>query len=235
MNPAFIQKGIKPSGLGWGVTDDTEKLLMAPDIVFKWCDVEIAYQDRPLEVAPRGEPGPRFGDEIQLVAIFRVLGPVRYIAPGRHVEVVQFDRSRIRFQFDREVSAIAAATPVGCEIQHFQRQPRQDRDAVVALHAAKRDVAVAERGRPFARKRSSGTLRIFLQADHVRIERGDQVVQQPHPQAERIDVPGSDLRSFTSTAVSSDDAGPHRADARDGAHKQIAALHGGEHSPGVPV
>ena len=79
---------------------------------------------------------------------FRVGFRIRHIAAGRHIEIVQLDPAR---QLDNRVAAVGARAPRPRR-RRREGQPRQDRDAVIALHAVHEHVAVAERREMLARK-----------------------------------------------------------------------------------
>ena len=79
------------------------------------------------------------------------------------------------------------------DAEALERQPREHGDAVIALLAVERDVLVAE---PLEALERKGVVRAlgFLQAEHVRPRRLDELRHQIDAQPHRIDVPGGDLR-----------------------------------------
>ena len=116
---------------------------MAPDVVLQGRDVQVAHQHA-APGRPGREPGRGLVHEGQLVGEFRVDFGVRHVATGGHVEVVQLDqlvRAR-HVQVDGQVPAVAFSAPIRrCGVDPHG-VAGQDRDAVVALHAAPGDVGV---------------------------------------------------------------------------------------------
>ena len=124
---------------------------MAPDVVLERRDVEVADDDgaaRRLVLVP--EPGRHLVDEGELVGELVVDRRVRLVAAGGDVEIVDLQALRLAAERRLEVARIA----LGAEIARARgddRQPRDDRDAVIALLAVERDMRIAERRRNSAR------------------------------------------------------------------------------------
>jgi hypothetical protein len=70
-----------------------------------------------------------------------------------------------------------------------ERLARQDRDAVVALHAVHQHVAVAERLERLAREQLVRRLGL-LQAQHIGLRLLEQTPDEADAQPHRVDVPG---------------------------------------------
>jgi hypothetical protein len=106
-------------------------------------------------------------DEVELVTEFLVDRPVRLVAAGGYVEIVQADLLGRFFKDDREMAGIADAAIVAPVCQLMQRQAGDGGDAVIALLAMDGDVFVTQRLQRRKREEIVGNLG-FLQADDIR-------------------------------------------------------------------
>src|SRR5262249_22647366 len=94
-------------------------------------------------------------------------------------------------QHHREMTTVALAAE---RMRHgrLERQAREHGDAVVALLAVERAIAVAKARKTFVREFVVRALRL-LQAENVRANRFEEPRHQIDAKAHRIDVPGRDL------------------------------------------
>ena len=114
---------------------------------------------------------------------------IRDVAAGRNVDIVQLD---VAGQQRDRVTAVLPFAP-RLRGRALQRQPRQDGDAVVRLHAVDERVPIAERGQWRQRKAVVHDLR-FLQTEHVRTECRDESLERGDAQAHGVDVPGDETK-----------------------------------------
>ena len=82
-------------GLRRRVAHHAKQLLVAPDIMLQRRDVQVADEHAAREPGSRGEPVPRLGDEVELVAVLHILRAIGDVAAGGDIEVVQFDRATL--------------------------------------------------------------------------------------------------------------------------------------------
>src|SRR6266851_3454451 len=170
------------------VAHDLEQLLVRPHIGFERRDVEVADDDhRLLRVALGAEPCGDLVEELQLVREFRVDIRIGDVAAGGDVDVVQLDAAGQR---DHAVAAILALAPaLRAALVDFDA--RDDGDAVIALHAVHELVLVSQRVEGLAREMLVRRLGL-LQAEHVRLRRGDEAPHRLDAQPHRVDVPGGE-------------------------------------------
>ena len=139
---------------------------MAPHVAFERRDVEVADDDRRL-VQPHG-PARHALDEVELLAELGIDRPVGRIAAGGHINIFEPDAA---FQPNANVARFAIVLPIVLA-RILQRNPAQDRDAMVhALTVERRmDIAVAleQLGWEDAVEHLG-----FLQAQDVRLLLGD--------------------------------------------------------------
>ena len=97
---------------------------------------------------------------------------------------------RARRQSRRDVAGVAARAEVA--VRHrLEREPRQDRHAVVGLLAPRDDVRVAERVHRLERQQLHGRLGL-LQAEDVGRLLAEEAFDEGRAEAHRVDVPGRD-------------------------------------------
>src|SRR5690606_4129963 len=70
------------------VADDSEQLLVRPDIMFECCDAEVAHQDRGCGSVMLGTHLVQCGNEIEFVLELPVDYRIRLVAPCGYVEIV---------------------------------------------------------------------------------------------------------------------------------------------------
>ena len=117
---------------------------MAPDVVFKWRDVEVADQDRSLR-RRSFVPGPidHLVDEGEFVGeAWYVDFGVRFVAAGRDIEIMEFEPLGMPAQDDMQVARVAFGAKVSLG-KGGERNARNDRDAVVTLLPVDRDMGIA--------------------------------------------------------------------------------------------
>ncbi len=185
----------EPLGFRRRVADHVEQLLVAPHVMLQRRDIEVPHQHRPLQFVAPGEIQGRLAHEIQLVPVFHIRLPIRHIAAGRHVEIMQLDPAPRRLQPHRQMPAIALAAPIRRILEPYQRQFREDRHPVVALHPAIGEMRIPHRRRRLEREQLVRHLG-FLQADHIRLQFAGEPAKQPEPQPQRVDVPGGDTNGL---------------------------------------
>jgi hypothetical protein len=166
------------------VADHLQKLLVRPDVILARGDVQVADKDAFLG-SRVPEPVPHLGQEIELVAEFRVLVAVRLVSAGGDVEIV--DRRAV-LQPRGDVAGIALFAEIAMA-RVLQRQFRQDRDAVVALLPARHHVPVAGGGEDLGRDLLDRAL-AFLQAQDIRRLLGQEFHDKVGAQSDGVDVPG---------------------------------------------
>ena len=159
---------------------------MVPHVAFERSDVEIA--DDQGRFAETLRPSRHPSDEVELLAELGVDRPVRDVAPGRHIDVLEPNSAR---QADADMPRFAIVLPVVAS-RRLQLDPAEDGDSVVHALAVELLVDVAEPGE--MRRREDVIVGLgFLQAKDVGLLLGDQALDDRQPRADRVDVPGYDL------------------------------------------
>ncbi len=164
---------------------------MRPHVSLQGRDIKIADQDRPvLALVFFREPFRHLVEKRQLMGKLVVRIRVRDVAASRDVKIVK--RGAI---LERDGGVAAIGTPaevfaVGC----LKGQARENGDTVIALHAPEMHMAVAECLDVLDRKQIVMDFD-FLKADDVRCFFRRKLLQQRHPQADGIYVPGDELHA----------------------------------------
>ena len=126
--------------------------------------------------------------EIELVRELGVLVGIGNVAAGRDVEIVEQDRIAADVERGLDVPAILLAAAV-MDVGGGERHLRDDRHAVVGLHALDQPVLVTQRLERHVREELVRALGL-LQAKYVRLAQPQVAFDVTDPQADRIDVPG---------------------------------------------
>jgi hypothetical protein len=132
-------------------------------------------------------------EERELVLEFRIERRIGDVAAGRHIEVVQAQRrlqTRSFAERHRDMPRVDLAAE-RANVGPVESEPRDDRDAVMALLSIERDMLIAEALEALQRKGIIGTF-CFLQAEHVGPDRLDELRNDVDAEADGIDVPGRD-------------------------------------------
>src|ERR1700733_11242235 len=167
---------------------NAKERLMAPDIVLKRRDVEIADQDRPLS-RRLIIPGPihHFVDESELVGELDVDFRIRLVAASRNIEIVKFEPLCVSAKDDMQMTRVtfgAKVSPGECG----ERNARNNRDPVIALLPVDGDMRIA--GFP---ERAEGEIGIrafrLLQTQNVGLVLKQISDHKIDAQTHRIDVP----------------------------------------------
>ena len=139
---AGLSDDLEALDLNRGMADDADQLLVRPDVVFVWGNVEVADEDRLAVGLGTGEPALHFVEEGELVSELLVDRRVRLVASGRHIEVVDENVSVSVGDRRRCVAGIVLSAEAAVRGLR-EGPPRDDRDAVVALLAVHQNVTVA--------------------------------------------------------------------------------------------
>src|SRR5206468_9014075 len=128
-------------------------------------------------------------DEVDLLAELGIDRPVRRIAAGRDINVLEPNAVG---QADADVPRLAIVLPVMLA-RLLERHAAQDRDAMVHPLTVKLDMGVT-----VALERTGGEDAVehlgFLQAEDIRLLFFYQPLDQPDARAHRVDVPRCDLQ-----------------------------------------
>ena len=108
--------------------DDVQKLPVRPDVVFARGDVKIADEHRFRTRPEIGKPARHLVEEIELVGELVVDLRVRFVAAGRHVEIMD---AHAAGQARGDVAAVALLAEAAL-FDILERQFRNDGDAVIA-------------------------------------------------------------------------------------------------------
>src|SRR3984885_1122538 len=173
------------------VAHNVEKRLVAPDVVFKRRDVEIADQDRSLGRRPL-MPGPihHFVDEGELMGELDINLGVRLVAARRDIKIVNFEPLRLAAQDDMEMTSVAFGAKVSLG-EGGEGHARNDRDPVIALLSVDRYMGIACLTEGPKGEIRVGALR-FLQAQDIRLVLEKKSHNEINAQAHRINVPCGD-------------------------------------------
>ena len=181
---AFLDQTHKTVTFDRCMADHLLKLFGRPDILGKRRDVQVTDKDRALRRIG-GEMRCHLGNEIELVAKFRIRLSVGNVAAGGNIEIMH-----ARSIPDRRgnMPAILAPGPVQmCLIR--QRQARNDGNAIIAFLAPVGLMPPAG-----LRQRVGREMRILgfglLKAQHVDVVPVQKLEDEWQAQPDRIDVPG---------------------------------------------
>ena len=154
-------------------------------------DVEVADHDALVGVRDPLRPLLELPHELQLVGEFRIDHRVRFVAAGRHIEVVQRHALERPVREGRgEMARVVLVGPALLGGRH-EGVAREGRDAVIALLAVDRDVGEAELADVAHREPRIRAFR-FLQAQDVGGVLVHELFHEPDAQADRVDVPGGE-------------------------------------------
>jgi hypothetical protein len=158
-------------------------------------DIEVANQDGALGVWSQFRARGELVEERELVGEFRVDFGIRFVATGRHIEIVQGNRITIAgalAERHRNMACVGFAAEIPA-IDRLEWQARNHGYAVIALLAVERDMLVAQ---PFEAPGGKFSIRTFgfLQTQHVRPYRLQESRNQIDAQPHRIDVPGRNCK-----------------------------------------
>ena len=169
-----------------GVADDPEQLLVVPHVGFERGDVEIADDQR--RFVKRLGPARHPLYEGQFLREFGVERGIGHVAAGRNIDILEADAVG---QARADVPRLAIVLPVVAAMR-MQRQPAQDRDAVMHALPGEQAVDIAE---PLERLVGKGRVVDLglLQAQHVGRDLRQEIADNVDTRANRIDVPGGDL------------------------------------------
>ena len=167
--------------------DDVQELLVRPDVMFLWRDVEITGSDQGniVRIAVF-KPCADFIDEAELVREFIVDIRVGFVAACGNVEIMQFKIGKL----DRDVAAILFADPV-MDLRVLKGVSGRDGHAVITFHALNVDVWVSGVTDVFCGEKFIRAFG-FLQADQIRLLFAHEAKKQREPQADRINIPCQD-------------------------------------------
>jgi len=170
------------------VANHREQGFVAPDVAFERGHVEVADDQGRLPQFLR--PARHPANEVQLLAKFRIDGPIGRVPAGRNVDILQPDSV---WQANTDVPRLAIVLPI-MAFRLRDLHPADDRDAVVhplAFQLLVRVSMLAEEvgGEDIIRRLG------FLQAENI----GPLLLEQPlhdrQPGAYRIDIPGADFQT----------------------------------------
>src|SRR3984957_1518692 len=172
---------------------NAKERLMAPDIVLKRRDVEIADQDRPLS-RRLIIPGPihHFVDESELVGELDVDFRIRLVAASRNIEIVKFEPLRVSAKDDMlmtRVSFGAKVSPGECG----KRNARNNRDPVIALLPVDRDMRIARVPKRPEREIGVRAFRL-LQTQNIGLVLKQISDHKIDAQTHRVDIPCGDRK-----------------------------------------
>jgi hypothetical protein len=106
----------------WRVADDFEQILVGPDVVLQWRNVEIANDDALLSLRNRTirKPAFQFIDELQLMSKFFIDAGIGLVAAGRNIEIVDGDGFRPGEAYGNMAAILLAAK--GLAVLGYERQ-----------------------------------------------------------------------------------------------------------------
>ena len=168
------------------MADDVKERLVAPDVAFQGCDVEVA--DDQCRLSQLFRPARHPLDKVQFLAEFRVLCSVGDIAAGRYLDILKADSA---VEPGTDMPSLAIVLPV-VAAAIVKRDATENCDAMMHLLAIKLVMDIA------ARMEEAGwkyiVLRLgLLKAEDVGLFLVKEAFDDGRAGAHGVDVPGSDL------------------------------------------